>query len=84
MAKRRERTGRALPAVAAAANSVDAAWDEIRLTAHEFRQFGLDTTFYMRDGAFTMRNEIADSKIERDEREGGAGLLGKLVSLFLK
>jgi len=79
---RRRRTGRALPAVAAAGNGVRAAADEIRATAHEFRQFGLDFSVYLKDGAPTLRMEIADSEIERDENEGGKGLLMTLISLF--
>ncbi len=81
MAKRK-RKGRALPAAAAAANSVEAAWDEIQATVREFRQFGIDNTIYLKDGAPTLRTEIADSEIDRDEKERGKGLLMTLVQLF--
>ena len=79
---RRRREGRALPAVAAAGNGVRAAADEIRATAREFRQYGLDFSIYLKDGAPTLRMEIADSEIERNESDGGKGLLMTLISLF--
>ena len=79
---RRRRKGRALPAVAAAGNGVRMAADEYRLLAREIRQFGVDTSIYMKDGVPTIRNEIADSEIEREENDGGKGLLMTLISLF--
>ncbi len=73
---------RALPAAAAAGNAVKAAADEIRLAARSFRLHGIDNTFYLKDGAPTVRTAIAKGKIERGEV--GAGLLGKILSLFGK
>ncbi len=78
----RKRKGRALPAVALAAQSVDAAWDEIRAGVREFREYGVDISIYMKDGVPALRVEIADNEIEREEKEGGEGLLGRLVALF--
>ncbi len=82
--ERRKRTGRALPAAAAAANGVRAAADEIRATVREFRQYGVDISIYMKDGAPAIRIEIADNEIERGDSRKGANLLHSLVSLFGK
>ncbi len=91
--ERRKRTGqatpaaekparRALPAAAAAGNAVKAAADEIRLAARSFRLHGIDNTFYLKDGAPTVRTAIAKGKIERDKTGGGKGLLVMLAKLF--
>ncbi len=72
---------RALPAAAAAGNAVKAAADEIRLAARSFRLHGIDNTFYLKDGAPTVRTAIAKGKIERDKTDG-KGLLMMLAKLF--
>ncbi len=79
---RRKKTGRALPAAAAAANAVRAAADEIRLAARALRKFGMDNTLYLKDGAPTVRTAIATGKIKRDKNGGGKGLLLMLAKLF--
>ena len=40
--------------------------DEVRAAVREFREFGLDFSIYMKDGAPAIRVEIADNEIERE------------------
>ena len=56
-----------------------AAADEYRMLARELREFGIDLSLYVKDGAPTLRIEIADSEVDREQGEGGKGLLGMLV-----
>jgi len=81
---RRRRKGRPLQEVGKAATAAQAAIWEYQALGRELREFGVDISVWMKDGAPALRVEVADSEIERDEAEGGRGLLNILVGLLGK
>ncbi len=75
----RDRKGRALPAVAAAANATEAAAIEGTRLLNDVRKFGVDCQFFKRDGGLVVRWEIAQTVIEPKEALDGMETLGMIL-----